>query len=209
MGKHEEWRDFMKAFFPKCFQEKMPIGAEFDMCIVDMMQFLARIRSETTFRPREVCDHIVRAAFDYSNIDERDDKPVIKKAMVFLFDTAKNVPKCKATTQISRDTSGQEGERDESSTIMTKELYDALLQEMSLQPGEYMIHGDMKKVPTKMTPTTVWRSNSLKWQLNSMVVTALLKNLVVPRGKVVVIDDGVVFGDPYAYRRLRDQRVSL
>lgn len=208
MGKHEEWRDFMKCLFPKCFQEKMPIGAEFDMCIVDMMQFLARMRSETTFRPREVSDHIVRAAFDYSNIDEREDRPVIKKAMVFLFDTAKNVPKCKATTQISRDTSGQDGENDESSTIMTKELYDALLEEMSLQPGEYMIHNDMKKVPAKMTPTTVWRSNSLKWQLNSMVVTALLKNLVVPRGKVVVIDDGVVFGDPYAYRRLRDQIIN-
>lgn len=206
MGKHEEWRDFMMTLFPKCFQEKMPIGASFDMCIVDMMQFMARMRSETIFRPREVADHVVRAAFDYSNIDEREDRPVIKKAVVFLFDTSKNVPKCKASTQMSRDGDGdQEGEKDESDTIMNKELYDAMIEEMGLQHGDYMIHRDMKNVPARLTPTTIWRSNNLKWQLNSMVITAILKNMVVPKGKVVIVDDGVVFGDPYAYRRLRDQ----
>ncbi len=205
MGKHEEWRDFFMVLFPECFREKIPGGTHFDMCIVDMPQFLAKMKSDPVFKPKEVADRMVRAAFDYSNVDNHTDRPIIDKAIVLLIDTAKNVPKCKAATQMSRD---GDGEGDESSAIMTQEVYNALMKEMGLNVGDYMVHSGMQKVPAKLTPTMVWRSNNLKWQLNSMIVTSLLKNVVVPENKVLVIDDGVVFGDPDAYRHLREEIIN-
>ena len=205
MGKHEEWRDFLMTLFPTCFRERIPGGTHFDMCIVDMMQFLARMKGEPTFKPKEITERMVRAAFDYSNMDNHTDRPIIDKAVVLLLDTAKNVPKCKAATQMARD---GDGDSDESGAIMTKEVYDALIQEMGVRNGDYMIHSDLKKVPVKLTPTMVWRSNNLKWQLNSMIVTALLQHVVVPQHKVLIVDDGVVFGDPDAYRILREKIIE-
>ena len=187
-----------------------------------MMQFMARMRSETTFRPKEICHHVVRAAFDYSNVENSPIRPIIDKAVVLLIDTPKNTPKCKASTQIARDTvsvhgtaekdgddddndNNEEAEatKDDDGTIMTEEVYNALIEEMGINYGDYMIHAEMKKVPARMTPTMVWRSNNLKWQLNSMIVSSLLTNVTVPRGRVLIVDDGVMFGDPYAYPRLR------
>lgn len=226
MGKHEDWRDLLLALFPECFRQNLPSETHFDMCIVDMMQFMARMRSEATFRPKDICHHAVRAAFDYSNVENSPIRPIIDKAVVLLIDTPKNTPKCKASTQMARDTisvvthikgddddeaekeTAVEEDDDRDGTIMTEDTYNALIKEMDLSYGDYMIHAEMKQVPARMTPTMVWRSNNLKWQLNSMIVSSLLKNVTVPRGRVLIIDDGVVFGDPQAYPRLRNRIIE-
>lgn len=222
MGKHEQWRDFLRVLASHCFRESIPNGTHFDMCIVDVMQFLAKMRSDTRFKPKDITDRVVRAAYDYSNIGDNPESPIIDKAVVLLIDTSKNVPKCKAATQIERDSGitanvggGGEEEEEESpeeketgGSIMTKEVYESVLQEMGLNYGDFIIHYDMGKVPAQMTPTMIWRSNNLKWQLNSMIVSHLLKNVKVPRHKVMIIDDGVVFGDPDAYLHLRNKALD-
>lgn len=231
MGKHNAYRDFLLALFPQCFSEELPDDTHFDMCIIDLMQYVAKMRAGIVFKPREAIDSLLRSVFDHANIGNHSDRPIIDKALVLLLDTAKNVPKCKATTQIARDTGGARNEEDEEEdggegdacdddddddnddggggeTIMTEELYNELLVEMGLLPGDYMIHANMRRVPEKMKPKMVWRSNNLKWQLNSMIVSALLKNLTVEKGKVAVIDDGVLIaGGNEGYQRLRKEMI--
>ena len=87
MGKHNEWRDFFVALFPHCFCEELPDDTHFDMCIVDMMQFLAKMKGDTVFRPRETADRTVRTIFDYANVDNHIDRPIIDKVLVLLLDT--------------------------------------------------------------------------------------------------------------------------
>ena len=203
MGGHEEWRDFLMLLFGECFMASLPEKSHFDMCIVDLMQFMAGMKHSEPgkfFDARDMTGRMVRVVYDYANVDNIASRPIIDKSLVILFDTPQHVPKNKAATQKSRDSPADAT----SPVVMNEEMYNKLVNDMGLEEDQLVIHYDMAPIPYGvLNPSTIWRSNCLRWQLTSMFATAMLKQVQLPSPKVLIVDDAVVFNGESVYSDLR------
>lgn len=206
MGGHEEWRDFLMCLFGEAFMDTIPFDMHFDMCIMDMMQFAAKVKNygkkDSVFDAKKVTEDIIRTVYDYANTSNQRDMPIIDKSFILLLDTSINVPRNKSTTQISRD-------GDEDDIIMDEAAYEKLITKLGISHDDYIIHRDMPPLsPEILNPTTIWRSNNLKWQLNSMIVSEILKHVKLGEDKMIIIDDAVVFSSPREYSETREKIIE-
>jgi hypothetical protein len=110
MGGHHAWRNFLFHLFGDCFSETLPEESnELDVCIIDMMQFLAPLIQRKTnsngqfLNVDEIIHSLLNTAKFYMNNDNNPNVPVIKRSTVLLFDSILNVPKNKVGTQQMRD----------------------------------------------------------------------------------------------------------
>ena len=236
MGNHEDWRNFLLILFPYCFTDILPDGIQFDISIIDMMQFLASMKHSSSspendiFDAQYITNRIVNIYHHYANNENNTKLPIITKGVIVLLDTARNVPKNKAKTQISRDSSHSltkssnleddnnisesDGEEDDNnnnsidynSIIMNEQIYESVIKDMNISYNDYIIHYNMTKC-SLLKSNMIWRSNNLKWQLNSMIVQALLQHSTVSKHKVLIIDDGIILNKDI-YKEKREKMIE-
>lgn len=233
MGNHDQWRDFLCYLFAHAFINSVTQGTEMDHCIIDATQFISMIKNRERkegFRARQFCDSLIRMVYDYTNYENQSERPQINGSTVVLFDSPKFVPHNKAATQMERDGNDEPEEEEEEeveeeetekkgpnpapvvvvekeAVIMNGAMYEAVLKELGIQPGEFMIHVNMPNPCYAFEGNTIWRSNTTRWQLTRMVVTEMMSHVKVPPGKTLVLDDAVVVG-PEVYRGLRETMIA-
>lgn len=221
MGGHDEWLAFLLKIFPHCFTSELEENTHFDTCIVDGTQFLAQIRQNkpgSSFDAKYLSYDMVSMVYHYMNNENDKSRPIIDKSTVILLDTVSHVTKNKASTQQDRDNTDNNDEDDdddnnnnnnnnsikELNVILNEETYENLIKELNIDYNDLIIHKDM--LPCKsICGNTIWRSHNLRWQLNTMVITEMMINVEVPRNKILVIDDGVIFHSREEYKKLRRQ----
>lgn len=109
MGGFTDWRNFLFHLFRDCFSDALLSGSSFDVCIIDLMQFLApmiknRTNSNNTFlNVDDVIHQLLTTVKYYMNNNNDPSTPSFSRAVVLLMDSITNVPKNKVTTQQSRD----------------------------------------------------------------------------------------------------------
>ena len=211
MGKHTEWIALLFHWFPTDFTDVLPEGTRVDAFILDGTQNLARIKtSKDPFNALTTLHHWINVINDYANNENDPTRVIIERALVVLLDTPRYVPKAKAATQQSRDGAGDDGDVDgdddahpDASVILDEAGYARLIHELAIDPeNEYLIQREMKQCDW-LHGTTVWRSNVLRWQLHSMVMSETLTRCAVPEGRVLVCDEAVVLASPDAYAEQR------
>ena len=200
MGGFEKWRNFLLNLFPLCFRAALARGTTFDLCIVDLMQYLTGAvvaqRHGSGFDAQAVTQRVARAVGLHQNNEEDPTRPLLAVGLVCLLDTVQHVPKNKAAKQRQRDASG------DAPTHMTAALYEALVAEKGAPPplGLFIRCGGGETTTTTTTTEryaqlsgqTVWRSVNLKLQLYR-AVTRQVMEAPVKEGKMLLLDDGLDF----------------
>lgn len=189
--------------------------------MMQFMAKFVRNQPQNAFIPRSVLTNIKDVVRFYMNNEEDGTRPRISKGFAFLFDTPLYTPRNKAQTQQTRDTGAQKRERPADPhveegvvdgeeeggepTLPSLLIDDCLLTEAQFATFLSLADVDAPLPPLLLMPdlvpeervnlrgNTVWRSNSLRWQLSWMVTQSLIEALVVPRDKFMILDDAIVF----------------
>jgi hypothetical protein len=108
MGGFTDWRNFLFHLFGDCFTDQLPNDTSFDVCIIDLMQFMApliknRVNSNGTFLNVDDTIHSLLTTVKYYMNNGNDPNVPSLSHVVLLMDSILNVPKNKVTTQQSRD----------------------------------------------------------------------------------------------------------
>ena len=192
MGGFTAVRNHLYNLFPRVFRRQLDARTPFCLVIIDLMQFLAgRVKgdvgeiSNVTRAMRTVVENYMESR-EYE----------ATRAVVALFDTAKNVPTNKARTQQKRQQPQQR------SIILDEAQYDVISsthKETITALGGFLacqLDGDL-----------LWRSNNTKFQLYCAITDELLK-IVPPRhGLQLIIDDGVSI-HPNLYKQRREEMIT-
>jgi hypothetical protein len=203
MGGFFEYRNLLLALFPECFLSALPHGTEFDVCLVDMMQFLpGLVLSEKLhaggFNTEVITHKVEKMVAHYQNSEDDPARPLVKTALVVLLDTVHQVPKTKGATQKGRDQGAD--------PHMNEARYEELV---ALHPGVeaplLFIESNEQAHRYPLRGSEVWRSTNLKLQLYRLVTCHLL-HTVVKRGRALIIDDGLAFS-PEVYRAMRAEMI--
>ena len=190
MGGFEKERNFLCALFAACFSARLPPGTEFDMCLVDLMQFLYPLvndKNHPIFDGRRVAERLEQITLHYMNREDDAERPLVTGTSVFMMDTPHCVPKNKAATQRSRDGDSGGGQH------MDEALYQRLVEARDGDTESLFIDDAQRDTTTCALPgPAVWRSPNLRFQLCRLVTHKLL-HLTPVEGRVLIIDDGVAF----------------
>lgn len=203
MGKLTAHRNFLLNLFPEAFHHHMPDGSHFDVLIIDLMQFIAKVKFNR--QPHESEDDCVNArdlAFStrrvvefYMNEERSPLRPQIDDLIVLLLDTPGQVPRNKARTQRQRDQPAQQPQEeatDESQEILNEKEYEAFAELYDLEAMQYLMVSDPFVCP--FPGQTVWRSNNLKLQLYRTLTHELLQ-IKLREGQLLLLDDGIAVED--------------
>lgn len=223
MGGHDEWIALLRYWFPHCFTHEIPPGTRFDGGIIDFTQFQAIIKNMSgAFDAHAACIRCVNTAHDYMNNTDSPDRPIFDKAIILLSDSVRHVPKAKATVQQTRDDETPQEEEEEEEAKESVEVdvpktpndttavflddrqYEQLINDLGIEYDDYIIHREMRRCEW-LTGLQVWRNYNLRWQYNTMIALEVLNRCDVPRGKVLVFDDAVLYDTPEAYKAVRER----
>jgi hypothetical protein len=109
MGGLQAWRTLLLNVLWKHFFEQLPEGLEFEVGMVDDMQYVAPrvLDARNPYLDTEsVTQRVREVALHFLNNERDPSRPIINNTVVFMLDTVHNVPKNKAGKQRSRDASG-------------------------------------------------------------------------------------------------------
>lgn len=227
MGGLQSWRTLLLNILWKHFFPDLPEGLEFDVGMVDDMQYVApRVldarnpyldTESVTRRVREVALHFLN--------NERDpSRPIINSTVVFMLDTVHNVPKNKAGKQRTRDTSGganatnHNGDDDESDEEddndgsdvphMDEQLYKKMCQEQYPLFGSWFTTNNSNAHLYSIPGLKHWRSYTLRNQLYRKITLALMHVPIKGDDRVMIIDDGLAFSLA-KYERKRTKLIQM
>lgn len=188
MGGLTAFRNHLYNLFPCAFKRELDEETPFCLIILDLMQFMAKVKHYTTSDEAEMTrlTQSMRSVVEsYMNSGEYR----TTRGLVVLMDTTKNVPTNKARTQKKRHT-------EETTTPASKILDEAHYEELHS-------HGELGDLLTcGLDGESIWRNNNTKFQLYCAVTDELLK-IVLPRREMqLIVDDGIsIHHDLYKQRR--------
>lgn len=207
MGGFDAWRNFLLSLFPECFLGEFEDGKEFDISIVDLMEYLApAIQSQKMgmsktgflkeyFDTGYVTRKVDEAVAYHINYDNNPKHPIITKACVFMLDTVHNVPRNKSSKQKARDQTDL--------PHMNEALFHKMQSLSTLKrPDNLFLFEDLgatQRYP--LDGNTVWRSVNLKLQLYRLLTHHILHARIKPN-TILLMDDGLAFSTN-DYERVR------
>lgn len=197
MGGFDPYRNFLLYLFRACFSSTLPLGKEFCISMVDLMEYLYPAAAaqkmgmtKTGFLKEHfdlayVTKKIDEAVAYHINYDNLPENPIITRTTVFMLDTVHQVPRNKSTTQKSRDSTEL--------THMNKKSFHEMQSLSSLKrPDNLFFIDSHQQTKYPFEGNTVWRSVNLKLQLYRIVTHHVLHARIKP-STVLVMDDGLAF----------------
>lgn len=194
MGKLTAARNHLFNLFPRAFKRLLDAETPFCLVILDLMQFLAKVKHYTTSNESDITrltESMCSVVESYMNSSEYK----ATRGLVVLLDTTKNVPTNKARTQKERDTATTTTTTE--SKILDESQYEALHSKGEL--GDLLTCG--------LEGESIWRNNNTKFQLYCAVTEGLLK-IVPPRKDMqLILDDGISV-HPELYKQRREEMIN-